>query len=174
MPGMTAANMAKAVALSVAGLMLCAAGPEDRLADFKGRVLASHNAERVRLGVPPLAWSDALAANASRYAAHLAMLPVLEHDDSIDVEGENLWRGTKGAYSPEDMVNLWIDERRVFVNKPFPYVSTTGDIEDVGHYTQLIWRSTGLVGCAVAEAGEDEVMVCRYMEGGNVMTEMTY
>ncbi|ATE67549.1 SCP-like extracellular [Rhizorhabdus dicambivorans] len=162
------------IALPLAGLLLGAAGPQDRLANFRERVLATHNAERVRIGVPPLVWSDALASNASQYAVHLSRLPVLEHDASLDVEGENLWRGTKGAYSPEDMVTLWIDERRVFVNKPFPEVSTTGDIEDVGHYTQLIWRSTALVGCAVADAGEDEVMVCRYMEGGNVMTEMTY
>lgn len=173
MAGRRAAG-AKAAALSIAGLLLCAAAPIQRLEDFKGRVLLSHNQERGRLGIAPLVWSDALAVNAAKWAAHLSTLPTLEHDESLDVEGENLWRGTRGAYSPEDMVNLWIDERRVFINKPFPAVSSTGDIEDVGHYTQLIWRSTTLVGCAVAEAGEDEVMVCRYMEGGNVMTEMTY
>ncbi len=174
MPNKVAVSILRSLAPVFAGILLAAAGPADRLTNFRDRVLTTHNVERVRLGIAPLAWSDALAANAAKWAARLSLLPTLEHDESLDVEGENLWRGTRGAYSPEDMVTLWIDERRVFLNKPFPDVSTTGDIEDVGHYTQLIWRSTGLVGCAVAVAGEDEVMVCRYMEGGNVMTEMTY
>lgn len=157
------------------GLTLMAAAPATRLADFKGRVLVTHNKERATLGLGPLVWSDALAANAAKWAAHISSLGELEHDESLEVEGENLWRGTKGAYTPEDMVTLWIDEKAAFRNNPIPNVSITGDIGDVGHYTQVVWRSTGLVGCAVADAsGGDEVMVCRYMEGGNIMGETAY
>jgi uncharacterized protein YkwD len=162
-------------AIAVMGLLLCAAGPADRLADFGKRALATHNIERTRLGLKPLAWSDALAANASQWAAHLTTLPELQHDESLDVEGENLWRGTKGYYTPENMVQLWIDEVKVFNNVPIPEASTTGDFEDVGHYTQLVWKTTTLVGCAVADTPDgDEVMVCRYMEGGNVLGEVAY
>jgi len=160
---------------SLLALLLCAAGPPARLDYFKERVLAAHNKERERLGLPKLAWSDALAANASRWAAHLASLPELEHDSSIDVEGENLWRGTVGYYTPEDMVALWVDEKKAFNGQPIPASSVTGDFEDVGHYTQLIWKTTSLVGCAVADAsGGDEIMVCRYMEGGNVEGEKPF
>lgn len=144
-------------------------------AQFADRILATHNEERARLGIGPLRWSPALAANAERWAAHLATLNVLEHDDSLEVEGENLWRGTGGgAYTPEDMVTLWIDERAAFRNGVFPDVSASGQWEDVGHYTQVIWRNTAQVGCALDEAGEDEVLVCRYMEGGNFEGEKTY
>ncbi|WP_380877082.1 CAP domain-containing protein [Sphingomonas sp. DBB INV C78] len=161
--------MAAGAACSL-GSALSAASPDTRLADFKGRVLAVHNGERASLGLHQLIWSDALEANASKWAAHLAMLPDLEHDNSIDVEGENLWRGTKGSYTPEDMVELWIDEKKAFNGHAVPDASITGDFEDVGHYTQLVWSTTRLVGCAVADAtGGDEVMVCRYMEGGNVV-----
>lgn len=159
-------------AVCLSGIALCAAGPANRLADFKTRVLATHNKERAAHGLRPLAWSDALAANASKWAAHIAPLSDLEHDDSLEVEGENLWRGTKGYYTPENMVQLWIDEKKAFKNDPIPNVSITGDF---GHYTQLVWSTTALVGCAVADAaGGDEVMVCRYMEGGNVQGEKAY
>ncbi len=142
---------------------------------FADRILATHNEERARLGIPPLRWSAALAANAAAWAAHLSTLPVLEHDNSLDIEGENLWRGTGGgAYTPEDMVTLWIDERAAFRNGVFPDVSTSGQWEDVGHYTQVIWRNTAQVGCALGEAGEDQVLVCRYMEGGNFEGEKTF
>ena len=144
-------------------------------AGFADRILRTHNEERARLGIPPLSWSPALANNARQWAAHLATLNVLEHDDSLDVEGENLWRGTGGgAYTPEDMVTLWIDERAAFTNGVFPDVSTSGQWEDVGHYTQVIWRNTAQVGCALDQAGDDEVLVCRYMEGGNFEGEKTF
>jgi hypothetical protein len=157
-------------------LLACLACPPAQAQDaqFADRILKTHNEERARLGIPPLRWNPALAANAQRWAAHLSTLNVLEHDDSLDVEGENLWRGSGGAYTPEDMVTLWIDERVAFRNGVFPDVSASGQWEDVGHYTQVIWRTTGQVGCALGEAGEDEVLVCRYMEGGNFEGEKTY
>ncbi|MBO9500037.1 MAG: SCP-like extracellular [Novosphingobium sp.] len=148
---------------------------QDRLGRFDDRILATHNAERARLGIGPLAWSPTLAAQAQQWAAHLSTLPALEHDNSLEIEGENLWRGSKGAYTPEDMVTLWIDEQVAFRNGVFPDVSKSGQWEDVGHYTQVIWRTTATVGCALTTAGgEDEVLVCRYNEGGNIEGEKTF
>ena len=169
----------RSVRLAVAFLAVSSLGSpaqgQDRLSGFDARILATHNEERARLGIAPLRWSPVLAANAARWAAHLSTLPALEHDDSLDVEGENLWRGSKDAYTPEDMVTLWIDEKAAFKNGVFPDVSTSGQWEDVGHYTQVVWRTTVQVGCALTVAGgEDEVLVCRYMEGGNFEGEMTY
>lgn len=167
-------KVARIAAAGALAVLLCASGPLWTPADLNQRLLAAHNAERARLGIPPLKWSDALAAHAAHYADYLTTLPVLQHDPSIDVEGENLWRGTKDAYTPEDMVGLWIDERRAFRNQPVPNASITGEFEDVGHYTQLIWRTTTEVGCAIRTTGDDEILVCRYMEGGNVMGEKSF
>jgi hypothetical protein len=163
-------------AACLATLSLSVAGQaQDRLGGFSDRILATHNAERARLGIGPLAWSPTLAAQAQRWASHLSTLPALEHDDSLEIEGENLWRGSKDAYTPEDMVTLWIDEQAAFRNNPFPDVSKSGQWEDVGHYTQVIWRTTATVGCALTVAGgEDEVLVCRYNEGGNIEGEKTF
>ena len=147
---------------------------QSRLDRFDERILATHNAERARLGIAPLSWSPRLAADAARWAAHLSTLPELEHDDSLEIDGENLWRGSKGAYTPEDMVTLWIDEKAAFQNGVFPDVSRSGQWEDVGHYTQVVWRDTREVGCAVARNARDDFLVCRYWPAGNWMGEAPF
>ncbi len=136
------------------------------------RWLAAHNRERVRLDQTSLAWDDALARDASIWAKKLATTQVFEHDTQKK-QGENLWQGSKGEYSPEDMVGLWIEERAFFKNGKFPDVSTSGKWEDVGHYTQLIWYGTTHVGCALASNDEDDVLVCRYSPPGNWMGDFS-
>ena len=137
------------------------------------QLLDAHNAERARLGLKPLAWSDRLAAAARDWAEQLARMDNLEHSEDSDRDnmGENLWMGTKGDFTPKEMVGGFIDERRDFTPGTFPDVSLTGDWADVGHYTQLIWPDTRQVGCAVADNGESEVLVCRYYPAGNVEGE---
>jgi hypothetical protein len=143
-------------------------------ADFNDRLLAAHNAERAAVGVPPLKWNDELAADARQWAKELAASGRFEHsadDPNKPVEGENLWAGTPRAFSPEDMVGLWAAERKDYRPGVFPNNSRSGNVEDVGHYTQLIWRSSGEVGCASAVGSHEEVLVCRYSDAGNVYGE---
>jgi hypothetical protein len=75
--------------------------------------------------------------------------------------------GTAGYYSAEDMIGGFVAERGKFKPGKFPAVSRTGKWEDVGHYSQLIWRDTKEVGCAVARNRENDFLVCRYWPGGN-------
>lgn len=140
-------------------------------ADFDQRLLASHNAERAAMGVPPLAWNDKLAAEARGWAVELAATGRFEHSPDAPgkaPEGENLWAGTPRAYSPEAMVGLWVSEKKDYRPGVFPNNSRSGDIEQVGHYTQLIWRGSDQVGCATAVGREEEFLVCRYSGAGNV------
>jgi hypothetical protein len=69
------------------------------------------------------------------------------------------------------MVGYWIAEKTDYKPGPIPAVSKSGDFERVGHYTQLIWRNTSRVGCALASGTREDVLVCRYSEGGNVVGE---
>ncbi len=134
------------------------------------RLLAMHNQERARLSVPPLMWDPQLAAAAASYGPTLARIGRLQHSPRSSRPGqrENLWMGTRGAFSPEQMVGSWIDERRAFRAGVFPAVSRTGNWQDVSHYTQLIWRGTTRVGCAIQPAGRWEYLICRYSPPGNV------
>lgn len=145
---------------------------------FQDRLLQSHNRERAAIGVPPLAWDDGLAADAAVWADRLTRVGRLVHSPDNpydpDPQGENLWAGTKGYYGPEQMVGLWRDEKVNFRPGVFPTNSRTGQLEDVGHYTQLVWRSSRRVGCAVAHGRSDDFLVCRYSEGGNVIGEVPF
>lgn len=133
------------------------------------RLLAAQNSERARMGVAPLAWDPALAASAAQYGPALVQLGRLQHSprESRPGQRENLWMGTAGAFSPEQMVGSWIDERRDYRAGIFPAVSRTGNYEDVAHYTQLIWPVTTRVGCALTQGGGFDYLVCRYSPPGN-------
>lgn len=162
-------------ALCAAALALPLQGGTDHGSNVELRLLAAHNRERNALGVPALRWNDELAASAAKWGQHLKKLGYLEHypddPDDEDPEGENLWAGTRGYYGPEDMVGLWIAEKKHFRHANFPANSKTGDVEDIGHYTQLIWRTSTHVGCAVTRNDQDDFLVCRYSEAGNVIGE---
>ena len=133
---------------------------------FETRILMAHNAERARLRQSPLIWSARLAENAEKWARTLAKTGAFEHAPQ-SMEGENLWAGTQGDYSPEEMVGFWIDEKKFFTAGKFPQVSSSGNWTDVGHYTQLIWYDTTQLGCALATGSHEDVLVCRYDPPGN-------
>jgi len=158
-------------------LLLCSPlliGGTTQRADFNTRLLEAHNAERSRMGVPALAWSKDLAADAQVWANQLASSGRFEHspdEPGKEPEGENLWAGTPRAFSPEAMVGLWAAEKRDYRQGVFPSNSRSGDVENVGHYTQLIWRGSRQVGCATAIGRDEEFLVCRYSEAGNVYGE---
>ena len=139
-------------------------------AGFPARILAAHNVERARAGVPPLAWDNALGTAAAGYAAQMAMTGAFAHSDRSlrRGTGENLWMGTHAAFSIETMVGGWASEKRFFTPGTFPNVARTGNWEDVGHYTQMIWPTTQRVGCALASTGRVDYLVCRYAGAGNI------
>jgi Cysteine-rich secretory protein family len=138
-------------------------------------ILNAHNQYRLEVDVPFLIWSEALASDAQDWANHLAALggQTLEHAENTG-QGENLWMGTSGFFSPTEMVSSWGEEQQYFQGGTFPDVSSTGNWFDVGHYTQLVWRKTTEVGCGIATAGGNDIFVCRYNPPGNFMGEPVY
>lgn len=160
----------------VAAPLLTGAAAESNSAE--GRWLAEHNRVRADAGQQPLSWSPALAVSAQRWADHLASTGGFHHyraeKDDPDPQGENLWAGTRGYYGYADMVRAWEAEKKYFRYARVPNNSTTGRWEDVGHYVQLIWKKTDEVGCAMAKSRSEDVLVCRYGEGGNVIGQRPY
>jgi len=147
--------------------------------DNHGRTLEQHmldlhNRARASQGIPPLRWDPDLAASAERWAERLAARGTLEHADAEGRFGENLWAGTPGVFSLDHMVGRWVDEKRLFRAGPFPDNSATGNWLQVGHYTQLMWRATTAVGCALVTGARREVLVCRYAPAGNVYGEVPF
>jgi uncharacterized protein YkwD len=144
---------------------------------LRAAMLEGHNEARARLGLAPLTWNDDLAADARLYAEELARTRRFEHSSQPrgnPPQGENLWTGTRRAYSYREMVGHWVAEGRVYRPLPVPQSSATGAFGDVGHYTQIVWRNTREMGCAEAANRRDDYVVCRYLPAGNVFGEVAY
>lgn len=136
---------------------------------FAQEILAAHNRYRAEVGAPPLQWSDQLASDAQGWANHLASLGQglnLIHSQNTG-QGENLWGGTSGAFNPTQMVDNWGSEKAAFAPGPFTGAGVNGGV--VGHYTQMIWKDTTQVGCAIASGGGNDYLVCRYTPQGNML-----
>ena len=140
---------------------------------FMNAVLMQHNTYRTALQLSYLTWSDDLAADAKGWAVHLAAIDKGDHDLSIrGREGENLWWGTAGAFSYTDMVGFWGNEKKDFVYDVFPNCRKGKAV--VGHYTQIVWKNTISVGCALATNGKIDYLVCRYSPAGNIIGQKPY
>lgn len=153
------------------------------------RALKRHNALRARhASTPPLAWSAPLAASAAVWARHLrarfgrevraalgpkaatgAWTPEvavalarrgfapLQHDPKLNAlaQGENLGVGQTTAAAAVDQFYAEI--------KDYDYKNPRFDMK-TGHFTQVVWRSTRLVGAA----RDGPFLVFRYgSEAGN-------
>lgn len=133
------------------------------------RLLSAHNRERLLVGHAPLAWDANLAAAAAAYGPTLARLHQLVHSPRETRPGqrENLARAFHGTLSAEQLVDLWSREKMMLRPGLFPAVSSTGQWEDVAHYTQMVWPTTTRVGCAIFAADWD-YLICRYSPPGNI------
>ncbi|HEY4109069.1 CAP domain-containing protein [Puia sp.] len=141
---------------------------------FISAILQQHNTYRQALQLPDLVWSPALAADALAWGQHLASIDKGQHDMAIrGKEGENLWWGTADAFGYADMVAMWGNEKSNFRYGAFPDVSTSKSAM-VGHYTQIVWKNTTSVGCALVGNGKTDFLVCRYSIPGNVVGQKPY
>ncbi len=132
-------------------------------------MLAAHNAFRENLRLRPLVWSDKLAAAAQSWADQLLKLGKFYHQ-SQSSHGENLFdlTGPRATATPDDVVHDWASESLDYDHRSNHCYSVCG------HYTQIVWRSTAQVGCAVARSNLREVWVCRYSPPGNVVGQRPY
>jgi hypothetical protein len=133
-------------------------------------ILRLHNQTRQAMGVPPLRWSEQLAAGAQQWANELAVRNQMVHSHAPDV-GENLAMWWGHHPNLDTMVGMWTDEKGIFQPGIFPANSTGGSWQMVAHYTQMIWRTTTQVGCGVSDNGRTEYLVCWYDPKGNIFGE---
>ena len=141
---------------------------------FVSAILGHYNAYRSALQLPALEWSPALASDALTWARHSAEIDQGQHDaEIVGKEGENLWWGTANAFSFGNMVDAWGVEEKLFREGIFPDCRVNRSAV-VGHYTQIVWRNTQSVGCALVGNGHNDYLVCRYSPAGNIIGQKPY
>ena len=181
------ARVAKvAPAFALAMFCACAASDVERFsgpAPVVPGMLDAHNRVRAKAtpspkpALPPLTWSRSAAEVARAYAAKCKF----RHNSSRGAYGENLF-----AMS---------DHQTLAVVVPAAIRSWSAEAADYdlarnackkskicGHYTQMVWRDTRGVGCAVRHcekgapfgSGPWTLVVCNYEPPGNVVGRKPY
>ena len=139
-------------------------------------ILAVHNSERAAVGVPALVWNDKLAAGAKAWAEHLATTGEFAHSTCCGAfrdYGENI-----AGYNTDvaQGVQLWIDEKNHYNGGPLPPDTPGSGPQAIGHYTQMVWRTTTSVGCGTASGSGHpfSILVCQYSPPGNIFGQKPY
>ena len=144
-------------------------------ADLQNTVLEIVNRERAAVGVPPLVWSDTLAAGAQTWADHQAAIGESVHSPGNfkDYAETIAYRGPSGG-TLIPMVESWINEKTLYHGGPMP-----ADGGGFSHYTQVVWGTTTEIGCGMAsgvnaEIGSVDYLVCRFLPMGNFVGQLPY
>jgi hypothetical protein len=130
--------------------------------------------------LPPLSWDDSLAATAAAWVAKCTDTDrngLVDHNEGRSTGhpwyvGENIY-ASSGTASAHDAVFAWADEVA-----HFHYDTNSCDASQTcGHYTQVVWRASEKVGCAIGTCpglAFKSAIVCDYGPGGNFNNEKPY
>jgi hypothetical protein len=157
--------------------------PPDQITAF----LEAHNAARSGSlnpppspALPPVSWDAALADSVYGYAVMCqGASGLLSHNASRQFDyqalggsgyvGENIFGTSGSGATPDDAVTAWMSEAPLF-----DYATNTGN---AGHYTQVVWRNTERIGCAIVDCPAltyHNTVICDYAPGGNISGEKPY
>jgi pathogenesis-related protein 1 len=143
------------------------------ITDAHNRARAAENA-----GLPALTWDPALAKIAAAWGAKCQSNDgsgLIDHNPGRSngyptYVGENIY-GTTGTPTAAEAVKLWVDEKS-------SYNYASNQCSGVcGHYTQVVWKATTKVGCAISRCANIKYgnsIICDYGPGGNFNGQRPY
>ncbi len=146
-------------------------------------LVTAHNKWRAKVGVPRLSWSNRLAKSSKSWANTLQGRCIMQHSYGQPY-GENIFHAspltqtdrsgrTKNLIQQivsKNVVDAWGEEE-----KWYNYHTNTCHGEECGHYTQVVWKDTKKVGCAMTLCKDNaQIWVCQYESPGNVRGQKPY
>ncbi|XP_066914606.1 venom allergen 5-like isoform X2 [Clytia hemisphaerica] len=135
---------------------------------IKRTCLDSHNAKRrLHQNTPLMVWNQKLADRSQTFAEYLSANNKFEHDSfrrngfSSSI-GENIYKSSSSSRTSENAVTAWYNEIK-------NYNFGTGDTKGgaIGHFTQVVWDRSTILGCGVAKSSRGTWVVARYEPAGN-------
>jgi pathogenesis-related protein 1 len=148
---------------------MLAAQAEDGLPPLAREMLAAHNEVRQKVGVPPLKWSNKLAARAEEWAKTLAASGASKMQG---IPGQNIgYTGPPGHAKGADIVAAWSAEAANYDHEKNVCIDPK---LRCNHYTQVVWRGSASLGCATAHDSQRDIWVCDYDPPGNNVAEKPY
>ncbi len=117
----------------------------------------THNKWRSQVNVPDLTWSNDLANYAAEWAVKQGKKNCNMKHRPDNPYGENLFWASYNIFEPATAVNEWGEEIKDYKDE---VVGKTNEM--VGHYTQIVWKTTSEVGCAVYKCKKSYLVVCNY------------
>lgn len=133
--------------------------------------LSHHNMARAEYKIPPLEWDASIASYAQDWAEYLAkkkkckLLHREELEKNPENYGENLYWISSGEHFEPVRASLnWYEEKSTFENNNHRF----NHRQDMGHYTQMIWKNTTHVGAGYAQCPSGAIIVvANYNPPGN-------
>ncbi|KAJ3829328.1 CAP domain-containing protein [Lentinula raphanica] len=133
---------------------------------FIQATLDSHNTARAEYGASPLVWNSSLYPATQQWANAC----VFQHSGGN--YGENLAAEAPQGITVQEGVNLWMEEASQYNYSNPTFSSSTG------HFTQVVWKSTTSVACAIGNCSflgsGTGYLVCRYFPPGNYLGQFAY
>jgi len=127
-------------------------------------------------------WSATIARGAQEWADRCAMghSPRGKYQYQGKGLGENIaMRGGSGGFPVSafiELVNNWFSEIKDYNGNPASFQSNGGPV--VGHFTQVVWAKTFLIGCGYCTNNKggmtNEYLVCQYHIAGNMINDPIY
>ncbi len=169
-------------------------GNEGNITQTIQALLDVHNSARSGLNksISDLKWSPTIAKDAQLYADKMASEGIWGHD-TVKNQNDGYGHGNYGEnlYTSSQITSLkeasiaWVEEEN-FYSYGLIGDSNTCDVgKQCGHYTQVIWKDTTLVGCAMSQYKVDtfidgnnangwNIVVCKYQKPGNYIGQTPY
>ncbi|KAJ3882027.1 CAP domain-containing protein [Lentinula edodes] len=140
---------------------LTASATSGATVEFIQSTLNSHNSARAQYGASSLTWNSNLYPATQQWASAC----VFQHSGGN--YGENLAAAAPQGISVQQGVNMWMAEASQYNYSNPTFSSSTG------HFTQVVWKSTTSVACAIATCNflgnGTGYLVCRYDPPGNYL-----
>jgi pathogenesis-related protein 1 len=130
--------------------------------------------------LPLVTWDDVLADTAYNYLSKCQSTDggLVDHNANRTKDyaalggsayvGENIFASSASSVVPKDAVDSWMGEASDYV---------PGDAASAGHYTQVVWRDSVRIGCAIVNCPSvrfHNTVLCDYAPGGNINGKTPY